>query len=199
MSDNLYAEFTQKRFSMDVEMPFTKDDGSKITLPMVVLTGREMGEVKKAAEQMTMKMYDGKMPKKDEASSFAELVEENICWQLIFYSVRMPGDLKKKFFPTFDAVLDLLTPDQAGILKNSYLQLQINQPWIVNLDNDDPDKIEAMIQNLIKAGTEGTFFLNSLTSVSQNVLISSLVAKLKKCMMESGTLGTQQEDIETNK
>jgi hypothetical protein len=184
---------------MDVEMPFTKEDGSPVILPMVILTGRELMAAKKDAEKLTIAMYDGKMPKKDEASSFDELVEEHLCWQLVYYSVRLPNDLNKKFFPEFNAVMDMLTPDQAGILKNCYLQLQINQPWLVALDNDDPEKINAMIEQLIKDGTDTHFFLNSLTSVSQNILINSLASRLKKCMTDSGMLGTQQDDTTTEK
>ena len=195
---NLYAEFTQKRFSMDVEMPFTKQDGSEVKLPMVILTGRELFEAKKQAEKITMSMYDGKMPKKDEASSFDELFEENLCWQLVFYSVRMPSNLDKKFFPEFGAVLDMLTPDQAGILKNCYVQLQISQPFIKHLsESTDDDKIEGMIQRLIEGGTNDSFFLNSLSSVSLNLLISSLVSKLKSFTMDSGTPGEQPSDIVT--
>jgi hypothetical protein len=195
--ENLYAEFTQQRFSQVVEMPFTRPDGSKIALPMTILSGRELFEAKKAAERMTISFYDGKVPKKDEASSYNEMFEEQLCWQLIFHSIRQPNDLKKKFFPTFDAVLDMITPDQAGILKNCYLQVQLLQPWIIQLDNDDPEKVEAMIQKLMQDGTSNNFFLNSLTSVAQNILISSLASKLKKCMMDSGTLGTPPEDIKT--
>lgn len=195
---NLYAEFTQKRFSMDVIMPFTKSDGSEVKLPMVILTGRELFEAKKQAEKITISMYDGKMPKKDEASSFEELFEENLCWQLVFYSVRMPNNLDKKFFPEFSAVLDMLTPDQAGMLKNCYVQLQISQPWIVSLnESTDDDKIEGMIKKLIEGGTKDSFFLNSLSSLSLNLLILSLVSKLKSSMTDSGTAGEQPSDIKT--
>lgn len=193
----MYAEFTQKRFSMDVIMPFKKTDGSDVTLPMVVLTGRELMEAKKAAEKMTMAMYDGKMPKKDEASSYTELYEENLCWQLISYSIRFNVDLKKRFFPNVDAALDMITPDQAGILKNCYIELQLNQPWVINLNATDEERIEGMMQKLIEDGTS-SFFLNSLTSVSQNLLIRSLASKLKNAMMESGTHGMPAEDITTN-
>jgi hypothetical protein len=194
---NLYAEFTQKRFSLDVTMPFTKQDGSEVKLPMVVLTGRELFEAKKSAEKATMSMYDGKMPKKDEASSYEALYEENLCWQLVFYSVRMPGNLNKKFFPEFNAVLDMLTPDQAGILKDCYVQLQISQPWIVSLNSQDDVKIEDMIQRLIEGGTKDSFFLSSLSSVSATLLIMSLISRLKSFMADSNVPGTLPDNTET--
>lgn len=184
MTDNeiSYADFTVKKFSMDIKMPFVKNDGSAVLLPMVILTGRELREAKKAAEKITMAVYDGKLPKKDEASSYDELFAENMCWQLVFYSVRMPNDLKKKFFPTFDAMEDMLTPDQAGILKNDYITLQMNQPWLLNLDSEE--KINAMISQLMEDGSS-FFILNSLNTVSQNLLVVSLISQLKSFMTDS--------------
>jgi hypothetical protein len=192
-SDNTYADFTSK-FHQDVEMPFKKNDGTPAILPMTVLTGRELREAKKAAEKMTMATYDGKLPKKEESSSYEALYEENLCWQLIYYSVRMPHDLNKKFFPTFDAMEDMLSPDQAGIIKDCYLQLQLLQPWIVQLNNDDPNKINHMIDQLIKDGSDPHFFLNSLTSLSQIILINSLASRLKNATMDSTGLTSQPDD-----
>jgi hypothetical protein len=197
IENNLYAEYTQKRFNMEVLMPFCKSDGSEVKLPMVVLTGRELFEAKKSAEKITIGMYDGKPPKKDESSSYDALYEENLCWQLVYYSVRMPGNLDKKFFPTFEAVLDMLTPDQAGILKNNYVQLQISQPWIISLNSEDDARIEDMVQRLIEGGIKDSFFLNSLSSVSQTLLISSLISRLKNFMKDSSLPGMQQDNLET--
>lgn len=193
---NLYADFTTE-FHMDVEMPFKKKDGSIVILPMKVLSGRELREAKKAAEKITIATYDSKLPKKDEASSYDALYEENLCWQLIFHSVRVPHDLSKRFFPTFDAMEDLLKPDQVGILKDCYLQLQLNQPWIVQLNNDDPDKIEHLIERLIESGTDQHFFLNSLTSVSQIILINSLASRLRSVMKDTTGVTLPPEDIKT--
>jgi hypothetical protein len=183
-STNLYADFTTE-FHMDVEMPFKKKDGSSVILPMRVLSGKELRLAKKEAEKMTIATYDGKLPKKDEASSYDALYEENLCWQLIFHSVRLPNDLSKKFFISFDAMEEMMSPDQAGILKDCYLQLQLNQPWIIQLNNDDPEKLEHMIEKLMQDGTEQHFFLNSLTSLSQIILINSLASRLKSVTMAS--------------
>lgn len=198
--ENLFAEFTIKRFTMDAEMPFTKNDGTKVILPMVILTSRELMLAKRDAERTTISFYDGKIPKKDEASSYDGLYEENLTFQLIFHSVRLPKDLNKKFFPTIDSVMDTLTPDQAGILKNDYVELQLNQPWVRTLNEKDPDemdKVDTMIQRLIKDGTDNNFFLSSLSSITLNLLVYSLASRLKKCMTESGGASTPAEDIET--
>jgi len=189
-----FKDFKQKKFSLDVTMPFTSSDGSEVVLPMVILTGSEMMAAKESAEKATIKMYGGKLPKRDEASSYAELYEENLCWQLIYYSVRHPDDLEKKFFPEIGAVYDMLVPDQAGILKNCYLTLQINQPFLMHLDNDDPEKTEALIKGLMQNSKSAHFELESLTSVGKNILINTLVARLAALVPDNAEEENPEDD-----
>lgn len=198
MSDNLYAQLTQ-RHSMMVTMPFKTKDGNEVILPMVVLSGRELYEAKQKAEADTRTSYGKDIPKKDEVSEWDMKFNDHLAYWTIFYSVRQPDDETKRLFPTKEAVMDCLTSDQAGILSNDYLTVQMNQPWITHLDNDDPDKIEALIQKLIEDGKSPHFFLNSLTSHGQNTLINFMAAKLAKLQRGNGLPITAQDDGMTNK
>lgn len=197
-NDNLYAQLTQK-WHMMVEMPFKTKEGQAIVLPMVVLSGRELFEAKQKAESDTRASYGKDIPKKDEASEWDTKYSDHLAYWTIYFSVRQPQDQNKRLFPTKDAVMEALTPDQAGILSNHYMTVQLNQPWLTNLSNDDPDKVEALIQRLIQDGKDPHFFLNSLTSHAQNILINSMAAKLAKLQTDNGSLTTQPEDGMTSK
>lgn len=193
---NLYAEMTQ-RFHMMVPMPFKTGEGQDIICPMVVLSGREVFEAKQKAEADTRASYGKDVPKKEEASGWDEKYLDHLAYYQIFFSVRQPNDIKKKFFPNKESVMDALTSDQAGILANNYMTVTINQPWLVNLDNDDPEKMEGLIQKLIQNGTKDpNFFLNSLTSHSANLLINFMAAKLAKSQMDNGSPTSQPNDTE---
>jgi hypothetical protein len=196
MPNNLYANMT-KKFSMEIKMPFKTDDGGEITLPMVVLSGRELFEAKQNAEADTRKSYGKDLPKKDEASDFDNKYCDQLAYWTIYYSVREPGDLTSRFFPTKDAVMDSLTSDQAGILSNNYMTLQLNQPWLMKLDNDDPEKLESLVQQIIQDGKDPHFFLSSLTSHALNILINFMGAKLMKLQMENGSLTEQLNAMQT--
>lgn len=197
MTDNLYQQMTT-RWSMKVEMPFKTKDGNAVVLPMYVLSGRELFEAKQKAEADTRASYGKDIPKKDESSDFDQKYNDHLAYWTIFYSVRDPNDEKKRFFPTKEAVMDALTTDQASIISNHYMTVTLNQPWLVHLDNDDPEKIENLIQHLIQDGKDPHFFLNSLTSHSANVLINFMAAKLAKLQTANGSPTTPQEDTETN-
>lgn len=192
-NSNLYAQLTTK-WSMQVTMPFKTKEGEDIILPMVVLSGRELFEAKQKAEADTRSSYGKDVPKKDEASGWDEKYNDHLAYWTIFYSVRQPDDLTKKLFPTKESVMDALTSDQAGILSNDYMTVQLNQPWLIHLDNDDPDKLEELVQKLIKDGKDPHFFLNSLTSHAQNILINFMAAKLQKLQMGSGSPTIAPED-----
>lgn len=197
-NNNLYAQLTQK-WHMMVSMPFKTKDNQELILPMVVLSGRELYEAKQKAEEDTRKSYGKEIPKKDESSEWENRYTDNLAYWTIFYSVRQPNDLNKRLFPTKDAVMDCITADQAGILSNHYMTVQLNQPWLTHLSNDDPDKLEALLQKIIDAGTKDPhFFLNSLTSHAQNALINFMAAKLERLQMDNGLLTEQLKGMKTN-
>lgn len=184
---------------MMVEMPFKTKEGDPIILPMVVLSGRELYEAKQKAEADTRASYGKDIPKKDETSEWDSKYNDHLAYYTIFYSVRQPNDHTKRLFPTKESVMDALTSDQAGILSNDYMTVQLNQPWLTNLNNDDPEKIESFIQKLIQDGKDPHFFLNSLTSHAQNTLINFMAAKLQKLQMDNGSLTNVQNDGKTSK
>jgi hypothetical protein len=182
---NLYATMTQ-RWYMNVEMPFVTSDEKPIILPMSVLSGRELYEAKQFAERDTRLSYGKDVPKKDEASEWDQKYEDHLAYWTIYYSLKQPNDVSKRFFPNKEAVMDCLMPDQVAILANDYLTVTINQPWLTYLDNDNPDKLEAVVERLIADAKDPHFFLNSLTSLAQTNLINFMAAKLAKLQTVNG-------------
>ena len=92
--------------------------------------------------------------------------------------------------------MDSFTADQAGVLFNHYMTVQLNQPWMIHIDNDDNEKLENLLSKIIESGKDPHFFLNSLTSLTANALINFMAAKLAKLQTDSGLRGMQQNDIE---
>lgn len=193
---NLYFEMS-KRWSMDVEMPFRDPSGNKMVLPMYILSGREQYQAKVNAEKDTRSSYGKDLPKKDESSEWDNRFQDHYAYWVIYYSVRRSDDETKRFFPTKDAVMDAISTDEAGILSNHYMTVQLNQPYIIHLSNEEA-KLEALLEEIIAAGKSSAFFLNSLTSLSQNILIDFLVAKLVKSRTANGSSTTPQDDMQND-
>jgi hypothetical protein len=198
---NLFAELSKvERHHMVVPMPFRNKHGVIVEFPMVSLNGRENYEVKQKADADTRASYGKDIPKKDEVSDYEERRKDNLMAWTVVYSIRLPHDLNVRFFPDKNALFDCnITPDQIAIIFDDYMTVQYNQPWLTHLDNDDPEKTEALIAQIIKDGKDPHFFLNSLTSLSHNILHNSMGAKLAKLQKDSGSPITPLEDGMTSK
>jgi len=189
---NLFHQLGQ-RFQREAELP--RSDGTFIKLPMVVLSGREEFEVKQNAHKEVIASFGKNPPKKDDISNYDDLYQDRFAYWTIFYSVRLPTDINKKFFPTIDAVNEL-PYEHIGVLSNVYLMLKVNQPYIEHLSNDDPDKVNALIDKIIADGKDPHFFLNSLPQLSLIVLINIMGARLARLQTDNGITGTPSENTE---
>jgi hypothetical protein len=166
-------------------------EGKELTLPMVVLTGRENSDVEAKCYADTLMAFNGKPPKTDEPSNWDQLLDANRAYWTIFYATRHPDDLSKKWFLSKQGVEDIYSWDDIGILSNHHLTVRLTQPHLVNLDPKDPGAIQATIEKIKSLGTDSDFFLNGFTTHSVNLLLKSLVAQLETLQNTNGSSGSQ--------
>jgi hypothetical protein len=184
------------RFNVVVPM-LLKDESSglELHLPMVVLTGRENSAVECNAYQDTLALFKGKSPKKDEPSNWDAILNAQRAFWIVFYSVRHPDDLTKKWFETKQQVEDTYTWDDIEILMNHHMTVRLRQPHLTDINLDDPNAFQQMIDRVKKMGTESDFFLSGLTTHSVNQLIKYLVAQLEISQKTNGSSGTLSSSI----
>jgi|ERR1017187_254347 hypothetical protein len=194
--NNLYAQLTAAdRFSLLVPMLIKDGQGNEIKLPMIVLNGREEREAQTSAFNETIAVFKH-IPKADDAQevkeSFKSVLDSNTaCWTF-FHATRTPGDLKKKFFLSKNQVEDQYTSEELGVLSNSYLTVRLNQPHVKILSETEENEsaYENLIQEIITAGKQPDFFLNSYTTHSLKLLIHYLVAKQENSVKDNGSPGS---------
>lgn len=165
-------------------------EDKELYLPMVILTGREMAEVESKSFEDTLKLFKGKSPKNDEPSNWKQQLDAQRAYWTIFYSIRLPGDLTKKWFLSKEQIEDTYNWDEAGILMNNYLTVRLTQPHLINLNQDDDNAFQSAINTIKNLGTESDFFLNGFTTHSANLLIKYLVAQLEILQKNNGSSGT---------
>jgi hypothetical protein len=170
---------------MVVPMLQKTEDGRELHLPMVVLTTREQNEVEVQSYHLTKAAFNGVVPKKDEYSNWDRILDDNRAILTIFYAVRVPDDLTKKWFMDKRQIEDTYTPEEAGILCNNYLTVKLTQPHLKHFDINDPDAFQNMV-DAIKKDAESDFFLNGYTTHSVNQFVKSLVAKLPNSPKDNG-------------
>jgi hypothetical protein len=187
---SVYSQYTTPgyRFNMTVPMLQKDKDGNMLHLPMVVLTTREQQEAETKAYNDTRACFKD-VPKKDEHSNWDQIMDNNRAAYIIYYSVRLPNDLKTKWFNDKKQVEDTYTIEECSILMNNYLTVKINQPHLKTLDVEDPSSFQSMI-DMIKKDAESDFFLNGYTTHSVNQLVKYLVAQLVSLQTDSGLSGT---------
>ena len=164
-----------------------KIEDKELVLPMVVLTGRENSEVEARSFKDTLALFDGKSPKKDDPSNWDEQLNAQRAYWTVFYSIRTPNDLTKKWFLDKAQVEDTYNWDEIGILMNDHLTVRLTQPHLIHLDAEEGDGIfQKAIERVKKLGTDSDFFLNGFTTHSLNLLLKYLVAKLETSQITNG-------------
>lgn len=186
---NAYVD-NKTRYSMEVPMLQTTDDGRMLHLPMVVLNPREQREVESKAYADARACFKD-VPKKDEPGmeSFVKIMDDCRAAYTILYAVRVPGDLNKKWFMDKQQIEDTYTLDEMGTLCNHYVTVRLNQPYMKLLDVSDPNMFQNVIEMIKKEGSESDFFLNGLTTHSVNQLLKYLVSQLPNSPKDNGLSG----------
>lgn len=193
---NLYAELVRERFNLPVSLLRNTSDGKMAYAPCVVLSTMETYECKKLAYRDTLKAFEGKAPKNDEVGVWNTLYEDNLGAYTIFYSVRVPDNLKTKLFISKDQIMNDYTPAEIGILYSNYLTVVLNQPHIKHLQEGDVAGFNNLLDTIIRQATveETSFFLSSYTTVSVATLVRSLVETVMILQKQNGASGSLSND-----
>lgn len=196
--ENIFAE-TKQRYSLRVPILRKLKDGTDAYISGVCLSATENYLVKKKAMEDTIKAFDGKQPKSDDATmaTWNSLYEDNLGAWTLYYSCRLPDDLEKKFYLSKEQVINDYTSAELGIMYSNYLTIVLNQPALKYLDKNDPNSLSNMVDLIIKQATveDTAFFLSSFTTVSLAELMRSLVEEVSKLQMVNGSSGQPSSDI----
>lgn len=169
-----------------------KHEDRDLNLPMVVLTSRENAEVKAKAFADTVAMFGGKPPKEGEmgVASWNNIYETQESTWIVFYSVRVPNDLTKKWFLSKQAIEEDYSEAEVGILAQNYVSVVLTQPHLTVVDFSKPNAFQAMIDQIKEQGEKSDFFLNGLTTHSVNQFIKFLIADRENLQKNTGLSGT---------
>jgi hypothetical protein len=187
---NLYID-SKVRFSKEVPMLLTNpEDGKQLFLPMLVLNPKEEHEIEARAYNDTMASFKT-VPKKDEpgSDSWIKLMDDNRATWLLFYAVRLPNNLDKKFFLDKQQIESTYTPEEIGTLCNHYLDVKLNQPLYKAIDLSDPNAFQSIVDKIKSDAENSSFFLNSLTTHTVNQLVKFLVSQLQSLQNANGSSG----------
>lgn len=188
---NLVAKLTDPKYVYSQLVPMLKmEEDKELTLPMVLLTGRENSQVEANAFQDTLNLFRGKAPKTDEPSNWDQQLEAQRAYWTVFMATRLPTDLKKKWFLTKEQVEEEYNWDEIGVLMNHHMTVRLSQPTLKNIDPNDPQAFQKTIDMIKKMGMEGDFFLNGFTTHSVNQLMKYLVLERETLLKNSGLSGT---------
>jgi hypothetical protein len=199
IKENIYAE-TKQRYHIKVPLLRKIKDGSDIDafVSAICLSAQDNYQVKKKALEDTLKSFDGKQPKNDDAAmaTWNTLHEDNLGAWTLFYSCRLPEDLDKKWFLSKEQILNDYSSAELGIMYSNYITVVLNQPALKYIDKNDPNSLSTMMDLIIKQPTEQdtAFFLSSFTTASLAELMRSLVAEVTKLRQESGSSGQPSND-----
>jgi hypothetical protein len=110
------------RYHLLVPLLKKTEDGQETYTACVPLSQIEQRQCANKAYHMTLKDFEGKQPKIDDAGfeTWKEAYENYYGALVILNSYRLPDDLDKKLFPHIDQVL-IYTPVEIGIMHSGYL------------------------------------------------------------------------------
>lgn len=162
MSDNeefnLFAKLSElPRPSITVEFP----GAPEIQVKLVTLNNYELMTIKAAAQKKVNEMMKGNLPTGGQYSpGYISLYDDALAVETLFTSCKNP-DTSARFFPTRESLSNNLTNEQIGILVNHYNELVVKYgPIVSEMTNEEMDDL---INKIKAAGSNGSFFLNSLT------------------------------------
>lgn len=163
----------------------------ELYLPMVLLLSDEEDQVESNAYADTLALFKGKCPKKDEPSNWDQLLEANRAYWIIYFSTRLPTDLKKKWFDSKQEVQHLYTWDSANVVISHYVTIKMTQPCYDKIDFSSPTVFQDILDQIKKFGTEdkSDFFFNGLTTHDVNQLIKFLVKERESFHKNNGSSG----------
>ena len=195
---NIYIDTVERFFLQAPLLRKTPDTGEDAFAPVVVLSTAETYKCKVSAYNDTLKSFEGKMPKSDEAGieMWNTLYEDNLGAWTIFSCTRVPDKLEEKLFLSKDQVFKTYSSTELGIMYSNYITAVLNEPAVKHFDNTDPNGLSKVMDLIIKQSTveDTAFFLSSYTTVAQAKLMRSLVEEVVALRQENGSSGQPSSD-----
>lgn len=201
-SDNIYADLVMERFSLPVPLLRQDKNQREAFAPCVVLSESYKRKARKQAYMETVQDFNGKVPKTDEAGIevWNSTFQDNLGAWIIFYAIRVPGNLDKQLFLSKDQLVNDYSPEEIGIMYSNYMTVVLNQRNMLHFNEDDPHALSQVMDTIIKQNTveETAFFFNSYTTHSLATLVRSLVAQHYNSPTPSGSSGSPSSDTTLN-
>jgi hypothetical protein len=197
----VFEAHVMERHHLLVPLLKKTEDGQDAYAACVPLSQLEQKQCVAKAYHATLKDFEGKQPKVDDAGFeiWKEAYENYYGAWIVYTSFRVPDDLEKKLFPGVDQVLSY-TPVEIGILHSHYLTTEYNQPAIKHVDPNNANAVSELIDLIIHQATveETSFFLASRTSVVLAHLIRYLAQEHQRLsQIVNGSAGTLSNDTTT--
>jgi hypothetical protein len=180
---NFYADLVTEQFSLPIPILKRDKNGEMAYAPCIVLSESLKRDCRKKAYAETLKAFDGKAPKVDEAGyDVWRQTYDNAhgCW-CIFYAVRVPGDLNTRLFLSKEQIENDYTAEEIGILHSHYLTVMINQVNMMHFDENDPNSLSKVMDEIIHQNTveDTSFLLDSYTTRAWAMCFRSFMDKIQ--------------------
>jgi hypothetical protein len=190
---NIIPLAIRQRFHMIVPLILTDEQGNELNLPMVVMTSGEEAQCETNAYLDTLKMFNNKVPKKDEPSKWDQVLDAHRAAWITFTTIRHPNDLTKKFFLEKQQVFDSYSYDELDTIMLHYTTVRMNQPILKQIDPTDPNGYQKLLDIIKRDGEQADFFLSGLTTHTANQLIKSLAKEREQLILQlnNGSSGKQ--------
>lgn len=190
---NLFAELTKApRPHIIVDFPRKNEGGEPLCqIGLVVLNNYELMEAKTEAQKDVNRRLKEDMPSKANLMpGYESLYSDALAIEILYRSCKNPTELAARFFPAKKS-LGLLSNDELGVLIEHYNTLTITRgPIIINMDDKE---MEELMKKITDAGSNGAFFLNSLSLGELKAFASYTAVLCWKLLMDKNSLISQQE------
>ena len=144
---------------------------------MVILSQQEAMVVASEAEKVARKLLKNDMPNKEElAKGYNDVYNNASAVEVLYRSCKDPNDLNRSFFPSKQAIGDVLSSDEIAILLNHYFTMNVELGPIVGVLTED--EMQAWIKKLAEGGGSSQYFLNSFSWEALKGLVTAMAIQL---------------------
>lgn len=188
----LWVEITKlPRPSRIIDFPRLNTDGKPLCqIMLTVLSPTEQIQcVVEAERYVNSKLGITKIDER--ASGYKTVFDTASATECLFLSARSADDVGVKFFPSSQAIRDVLTADETGVLMQAYGQMTAEMGPIISTMNEKD--MEAWLERLaLGADIVNPFWL--LSSEQKNDLLKYSAVQLWSSRRDNSLLGTRAEE-----
>jgi hypothetical protein len=178
-----------------VDFPRKFPDGTPMgQIAMMVLTQDEQMSASAETDAYTRKILKT-LPKDGEAKRGYDDIYNNRCAiELLYRCCKKAEDPKSPFFPAPDLIQSKLTPDEVGVLVNTYMQVQVEVGPIMSQMSDED--VDAWIRRLRDGGSRVP--LASLSLAALIDLAFTLACRNGSSPTDTSSAGSPPENTPEN-